>query len=264
MIFSIIINTHNQYDLINRCIDSCLKQDFNDDYEIIISDTSDIKKIKRDSKNNVKIKLIETDSFSNFPCVDQMFSIQNALKYASGNMICLLDGDDFYESSKLSFLNKNFSQNSLFLNQDKLVGFNETLQKEFKINNYKKYKENKLFNKFFNSWPHIAGTSSITVDKETIDNFFSEVNPNKWNFLAIDALLIIYCSKIKPITSMGENLTYKSFHNLNLDGTYSNKFSKNYWIRRHQQHDYYQFIHKKKYINIDSMLSKIFSGQKVF
>ena len=50
MLFSIIINTHNQYELINRCIKSCLNQEYNEDYEIIISDTSDNKTIKKYSK----------------------------------------------------------------------------------------------------------------------------------------------------------------------------------------------------------------------
>ena len=41
MIFSIIINTHNQQKTIIKCINSCLNQNFNKRYEIIIVDTSD-------------------------------------------------------------------------------------------------------------------------------------------------------------------------------------------------------------------------------
>ena len=259
MLFSIIINTHNQYDQIDRCIKSCLNQDYRDEYEVIISDTSDKKIIKKYFKKNVKIKIIESDSFSNFPCVDQMLSIKNTLRYATGEMICLLDGDDFFNSNKLEFLKNNFSQNHTFLNQDNLIGFNEKTQKKFIINHKKKYKNNIIFNKFFNNWPKVLGTSSITTNKEILDNFFSIINPLDWNFMAIDALLSIYFDNIKPISFMGDQLTYKSFHNLNLDGTYSNKLSKNYWTRRFQQHRYYQFIHNKKYINIDSLISKFFS-----
>ena len=106
MLFSIIINTHNQYELINRCIKSCLNQEYNEDYEIIISDTSDKKTIKKYSKKNVRIKVVENNSFSNFPCVDQMLSIKNSLQFATGDIICLLDGDDFFSTTKLSFLKK--------------------------------------------------------------------------------------------------------------------------------------------------------------
>ena len=259
MLFSILINTQNQYELIDRCIKSCLNQDYKDNYEIIISDTSDLKTIKKYSKENVKIKIIESNSFSNFPCVDQMLSIKNSLKYASGNIVCLLDGDDYFSSSKLNFIKNNFNHNDFFLNQDNLIGFNEKTQKKFLINNKKEYKKNIIFNKLFNSWPRVLGTSSITTNKKILEKFFSDIDPINWNFMAIDALISIYFENIKPISFLGNELTYKSFHSLNLDGTYSNKFSKNYWTRRSQQHKYYQFINKKKYINIDTLVSNFFS-----
>jgi len=189
-----------------------------------------------------------------------MLSIKNSLRYATGDIICLLDGDDFFSTTKLSFLKKNFSQNNFFLNQDNLTGFNEKTQKKFILDKKKTYKNNIVFNKLFNSWPKVLGTSSITVNKKILDNFFSTINPSNWNFMAIDALVSIYYDSIKPISFIGDGLTYKSFHDLNLDGTYSNKFSKNYWTRRSQQHKYFQFINKKKYINIDTLISNFFSN----
>ena len=69
---------------------------------------------------------------------------------------------------------------------------------------------------------------------------------------------------LNQLLSWEIDLTYKSFHDLNLDGTYSNKFSKNYWTRRSQQHKYFQFINKKKYINIDSFNIKFFFKLKIF
>ena len=260
MLFSIIINTHNQYELIDRCIKSCLNQDYSGNYEVIISDTSDIKSVKKYSKSNVRIRVVEANSFSNYPCVDQMLSIQNSLKYTSGKIICLLDGDDFFNHSKLSFLKMNFIQNEVFLNQDHLVGFNEKTQEKFLIDHKNKYKKNIIFKKLSNNWPIVLGTSSITTTKKILDDFFSYVDPNNWNFMAIDVLLSIYYDKIKPICFIGDELTYKSFHSSNLDGTYSNKFSKNYWTRRSQQHKYYQFINNKKYRNIDTLLSNFFSN----
>ena len=59
MLFSILINTHNQYELIDRCIKSCLNQEYKEDYELIISDTSDKKIIKKYSKENVNIKIVD-------------------------------------------------------------------------------------------------------------------------------------------------------------------------------------------------------------
>ena len=258
MLFSIIINTHNQYNLIDRCIKSCINQTIDSNFEIIVSDTSDKKKIRKYKSKNVKI--IESKNLSNYPCVNQMFSIKNALKHASGKIICLLDGDDFFHPSKLSFLEKNFPLNKDFLNQDNLVGYNEESKKKILISNKKKYKNIFLYKKLFNSWPKVLGTSAISINKKNLDRFFSQAKPNKWNFLAIDALLIIYFEKMKILNFKGSNLTFKSFHRSNLDSTFSNKFSRKFWKRRLQQHKFYQFINKKKYTNIDYILSQIFSN----
>ena len=133
-------------------------------------------------------------------------------------------------------------------------------KKKFLISNKKKYKNMLLYKKLFNSWPNVLGTSAITINKNILDKFFTQVKPNKWNFLAIDALLIIYFDKMKILDFKGSNLTFKSFHKLNLDSTFSNKFSRKFWRRRLQQHRFYQFINKRKYTNIDYILSQIFSN----
>ena len=44
--FSIIVNSHNQNNYLERCILSILNQDTNEDFEIIVSDTSDKKYLK--------------------------------------------------------------------------------------------------------------------------------------------------------------------------------------------------------------------------
>ena len=44
--FSIIINSHNQNNYLERCILSILNQDTKEDFEIIVSDTSDKKYLK--------------------------------------------------------------------------------------------------------------------------------------------------------------------------------------------------------------------------
>ena len=54
MHFSIIINTHNQYETFERCLKSCLKQTFKKNYEIIIIDTSD-------KKQNYSSKLFKSN-----------------------------------------------------------------------------------------------------------------------------------------------------------------------------------------------------------
>lgn len=258
MFFSIIINTHNQREyLIDRAIDSCLNQDFNSRlYEIILTDTSN-KKFLQKKYSNKKIKIIETNILSPYPCIDQALSIKRAHKFTNGQNICFLDGDDFFSNNKLSVLYSNFKNNEKFINQDHMIGFNEKMKKNFLLKKNSIHKNSLIFKKFFNNWPKVNGTSSICISKKLLDNFFLKINFLRWKYLAIDALLIIYYQKY--LNNFGEHLTFKSFHNNNLDGTFSNKFSRKFWKRRYLQHQYYQEINKKKYFNIDFLFSKLFS-----
>ena len=63
MFFSIIINTHNQHETIERCINSCLKQNFKKKYEIIIVDTSN-RQINKKVLSSKKIRYFHFKNFS--------------------------------------------------------------------------------------------------------------------------------------------------------------------------------------------------------
>ena len=150
MLFSIIINTHNQkHKLVERAIDSCLNQNFDSKlYEIIVTDTSDYKYLSKQNSNQ-RIKIIESDKFSEHPCINQMLSIKKAATHASGRTICLLDGDDFFSKEKLSVMHSLFHTGKKILNQDNIIGYCENKSKTFKISNKKFYKMNVHIYNFF-------------------------------------------------------------------------------------------------------------------
>ena len=100
MIFSIIINTHNQYKTIIRCIRSCLNQNFKKKYEIIIVDSSQ-KKIENRILKSKKIRYFHVKKFSDYPEINQLKKIHLGQKRAKGKWFCLMDGDDFFEKDKL-------------------------------------------------------------------------------------------------------------------------------------------------------------------
>ena len=102
MKFSILINTHNQSSFIGECINSCINQDFQD-YEIIITDTSD-QKINRKYIKSKKINYFHLKSDSRYPVMDQMNQVLFGLNKSSGKYICLLDGDDKFSKKKLKQL----------------------------------------------------------------------------------------------------------------------------------------------------------------
>ena len=116
MKFSIIINTHNQSSFIGECINSCINQDFQD-YEIIITDTSD-QKINKKYIKSKKIKYFHLKRILKDPVMDQMNQVLFGLNKSSGKYICLLDGDDKFSDKKLYDLNEYIKSNDIIINQD--------------------------------------------------------------------------------------------------------------------------------------------------
>ena len=248
MIFSIIINTHNQHKTIIKCIKSCLNQNFNKKYEIIITDTSD-KSLKNKTKliESKKIVYRHYDkNFSNIPEINQLKKIHNGYKISKGRWFCLLDGDDYFNKNKLKYLYNNIDLNKNIVVQDK-INYNNNV---FKCNN--------IYKKFINLWPVIYGTSCISGNRNLLRIFFKSINLNRWNMLAIDALLILYCKKLNKFHNLNKILTVKKKIKYSVSYQY-NFFSRKYWLRRNQQIKYWENINKKKIYNLDKIICKFFT-----
>ena len=162
-----------------------------------------------------------------------------ALKYSSGKIILLCDGDDKFYRNKVEIISgyvKN--ENDIFFHDFKISKNNKT----YLIKN-KSYKLNYLIKKFFNSWPEKISTSAIVISKKNLNNFFKTHQISEFKFLAIDALLgVFFLNKIKFIKKilMIKNEDYKN----RVDLYYVNNL-KNYINRRIEQHEYYSSIYNE-------------------
>ena len=252
MKFSILINCHNQANYIYDCILSSLKQDY-DDFEVIAIDSSD-KKLNLDKFSSYKnFKYIHIDKFSNYPEVNQMHKIEKGFKESSGNYICLLDGDDKFSNEKLRKLDEYIKNNNIVFNQDiPILAYENNKKENLKV---KKFKKNNIFKKLIINWPQIYGTSSITIKKDVLQNFFYKCNPYEWKYLAIDVQLILFCSIIFKVDNKLDLITIKRKHDKNLGDIYLNIFSKIFWKRRKCQHDFYNFLKGKKNYNLDYFIT---------
>jgi len=254
MFFSIIINTHNQTETIERCINSCLNQNFNKKYEIIIVDTSN-NQINRKVLSSKKIRYFYFKNFSHYPEINQIKKIHEGFKKAKGKWFCLIDGDDFFKKSKLKSIYNKFNLNDEIIIQDECCNY-DPMRKLITNYSHKNYKSFFLYKKMINFWPEIYGTSSISGNSKILKSFFKKVNINRWNLLAIDALLILYALNKKKLFSDKKVLTIKSIGSYTLGNKYT-PFSKNYWMRRIQQITYWESIAKTKVLNLDKMVSRI-------
>ena len=254
MFFSIIINTHNQHETINRCLKSCLNQNFKKNYEIIIIDTS-TRKIDYKLITSKKIHYFHYKSFSKYPELNQLRKVYEGFKKAKGKWFCLIDGDDFFKKNKLNNIYKNYNLNKKILLQDKCDNFDEYKKKNLKYR-HKIYKQSTLYKKIINFWPEIYGTSSLSGNMKILQSFFKGVDIKKWNWLAIDVLLVLYCLNNNNFILNNKILTIKSISNNNLGAKYKIN-NKNFWMRRNQQIKYWELISKNKIYNIDKIITKL-------
>ena len=256
MYFSIIINIHNQHQTIERCIKSCLQQTFQKKYEIIIVDTSK-KKLNNNFKlfKSKKIKYFHFNCFSNFPEINQIHKISKGLIKAKGKWICLLDGDDFFDKNKLNYIYDNYDLKKKIVIQDNCFLYLEKYKKKI-LNKSKFYKKFTLYNNIISFWPEIYGTSCISGNKQIFKSFFKKISISKWNYIAIDALFILYAYNRNLIKDCKKILTFKSVSKNNLSMNY-NFFSKLYWIRRNQQIIFWENLTKNKVYNFDKFLTKL-------
>jgi glycosyltransferase involved in cell wall biosynthesis len=255
---TVIINTNNQNHFLRRAIHSVLEQKYSS-FELIISNLSKKKdfNIEKEFKNNKKIKFLNLNEKFFYPTQNQLYAIKEALKYANGKYIFLLDGDDYFGKDKLNKVFKNIKNNEKLL-MDKPIIFDELTGRYLKKMEINPFKKNILYKTLLNEWPSTTCTSGITVERNIVKNFFKEYNPYKYKHLAIDIQLTCFVNSKFKIKYLEENLTFKSQNKKNLDKKYSNIFSNKFWIRRDEQHFFFlNQIKNKKFKGFDFYIVKI-------
>ena len=242
MLSSILIVADYKEKYIKKTIKSCLNQTYKR-IEILVgySNLSNIEEIKKKFVTN-KLKFFQIKRKYYHPTQDQIYKIKFLLKKSKGKYIFLLDGDDLFLKEKITYIlnNKNI--------KEKLIQDNFLLKKNNlkKIILKKNYKDNFIFKKLFNNWPEKICTSTISLPRKLIEDFFKKSGTFTWKMLAIDVQLIIYYYLKNKFYKTEKILTIKNEHVKNLDNKFSNILSKIYWKRRFEQHKYCYNLTKKK------------------
>ena len=242
MLSSILIVADYKEKYIKETIKSCINQTYKK-IEILVgySYLRNIEHLKKVFISD-KLKFFEIKKKYLYPTQDQIYKIKFLLEKSRGKYIFLLDGDDLFLKNKVTYIlnDKNIKK--------KLVQDNFILQKKKikKIILNKNYKKNFIFRKIFNDWPQKICTSTISLPRKLINDFFDNNQVLSWQTLAIDVQIIIYYYLKNQFYSTEKILTIKNEYQKNLDNTFSNMLSKIYWRRRYEQHKYYYNLTKKK------------------
>ena len=250
---SIIITAENQERFIERSLKSCLKQSVKDiEIIIIFTKLKNISTLKKKylSKNivflNIKKKI-------NKPTQDQLFKIKQGFLISKGKYIFLLDGDDTYKKNKIKeAVNSIKNKKVLFLNN-----YENNKNNIKQVNKVHGFKETNLYKTLINAWPKGICTSCIALNRDLLSDFFKKIKIKKFNYLAIDILLTIYCDIKYRVIKSKKILTKKYYQNKSVDSFYVGFFNKYYWYRRSEQHDFYTYINKSTKLNLDFIVTKI-------
>jgi glycosyltransferase involved in cell wall biosynthesis len=230
MKFSILITSYNKDQYIEETISSCLNQT-EKDYEIILYDNHSTDETNSlIEKYSEKISINKRQKKSEFAAINQIDLLTKAFQKSSGDIICLLDGDDLF------FKNKLHEIKNIFLNNKEIdVVFDipiikeGTIEKEFII-------KKKLF-KYI--WPTIIPTSGISLKREFMEKCVKNYLVDDFKFLEIDLKLNIVSQNIKKnFKFCDKKITIYRSQVKNSIMTKNKKFYPSWWAKRSEAHDY--------------------------
>ncbi len=245
---SVLITNYNKSFFLEKSLRSITNQSFKNFEIIIFNDKSTdnsleiIKKYKNIKVINNNKKKLST------PALNQLNGIIRCLKVSKGNILCLMDADDFFKKNKLKEVNKFFVNNP---NIRCFFNFPEIINKKFKLKK----------RKIFITWPTIFPTSCISARRDFFLDFIKYCKPKNFEFLEIDTRFLLFST----FFDNEYNFTKKKLtvYNFDPDGITSNItfFSKIWWIRRLQAFEYLKYIKEKKRLksifNLDYFLTAL-------
>ena len=251
---SILIINYNNAKFLNRSILSCLNQTYKN-IEILVFDDKSVdgsKNLLKKYDKNKKIKyFINKSNKLNVPALDAKNSYYNLINKCKGEIIFLLDSDDYFTKNKVFEIIKKF-------NSDKKINFIQDMP-AIKLNKHKKVlKKNK--NSLLSFWPYLAPESCISFRKKFIKKFMkaNRLLENKYPDVWLGFRLGIFSYYIEnSFHSFNENLTiYKSYG----ESKKYPLFGKNWFKRRLCSYKYLNSVSLGKYsfvFNLDYIITKI-------
>ena len=250
---SILIANYNNAKFLADCINSLKKQKYKKIEIIFFDDNSRDDSIKKIEKYD-KVKIIRNKKKTNVSSYNQMRAFWEAYKLSKGDIICLLDSDDYFHKKKIEKVVNFFIKNKKIK-----ILFDYPFLKNKKISTTVK----KSKKKFFKKWPYIHPTSCISLKREIFDDIYKLVSIKKYPDIWIDFRICLYSKYIlNSFYIINKNLTYYR----QVKTSISSKFKylgKKWWNRRMQAHNYLEYLLNKKKIShiqgIDYYLTKIFN-----
>jgi len=245
---SILIASFNKEKFVKRCLNSCLNQDYNNLEVIFYDDGSKDNSydIAKKTKGIKAFKNIQKKKLSKFNTYHQISSYNKALSKSKGEYILLLDSDDFFKKNKVKTIVEYFTKNPKSNIVFDLPIYYYSKSRQIYVKNTERNKSLKK-----DIWPRfpIAG-SCISFRRKFYKKFASLINNKNFSMLTLDFRLAVISNTISnDFKLLNKNLTFYFQDKKGESYLKFKKFSKNWWIRRKQAHDFMKMINKKNRVS---------------
>lgn len=248
---SVVIANYNSSTYIQQCIDSLNSQTYKN-LEIIFFDDNSSDKSLDIIRKFSNVKIIENKVQTKFGSINQLKAFKKAVEISNGDIIFLLDSDDYFKNEKIEKVVHYFQDNQ----KAKIVFDYPIVVEGDKIYNVKA--RNNLFKTY---WPYIHPTSCISIKRDCFSKLIKFISIKDFTDVWIDLRICLFSKYIlKESHVLNENLTFYRKTSSNVSSKFA-KFSKNWWKRRRQSHQFFQkFAEDNKLTfskNFDFFLTKI-------
>jgi len=239
---SILIASYNKEKYVKRCIKSCLNQNYNN-IEVIFYDDGSKDNSYKIAKKIQGIKVFRNNNRKNLGKFNTYYQINNynkAFSKSKGEYIFLLDSDDFFKENKVkeivNYFNKNQKLDIIF----DLPIYYYSKNKIIYLKNITKNKNKK------DIWPSFPMSGScISFKRKFFKKYSKIINTKNYSMLTLDfRLAIISSSILNNFTLLNKNLTFYFQDKKGESNLKFKKFSKNWWLRRKQAHDFMKSINR--------------------
>ena len=239
MKISVVIANYNSGKYIDQCINSLKSQTYKNVEIIFFDDNSTDNSLEIIQKYS-DVKIIKNKKQTKFGSINQLNAFKNAINLSSGDLIFFLDSDDYFHEKKIEKVVDYFKNDT-----SKKIAFDLPIIVQ---NNLQKRvsSKKKIFKTY---WPYIYPTSCITIRKEIVDELLVSISFDKFTDVWMDLRISIFAKYIlKRFDVINENLTYYRKTDVNISSQFK-KFSKNWWKRRRQAHEYFYKFSKDNKLN---------------
>lgn len=252
---SVLVINYNSEEYIEKCIKTLLSQTFKNLEIIFFDDNSSDNSINEIIKFK-NIKIIRNNEINRTPhgSYNQMEGLRLAFEKSTGDIIFTLDSDDYFDQNKIEVICDLFRKIDKKIISDLPIVDTD--------GSFSKMRTKNIFS-IFRHFPYFPQQSCLAFKRETFDQILKDVNIRKFPNVWFDFRAALYGSRV--FNEFHIERQYLTFYRLSKKNISSNfkKFSKAWWKRRQDYHDYEKFFLERNSLifnkSLDYYVTKLFN-----